>query len=330
MLNFFGNNTLVPNGYVYTSHTGSKYVFVEGLWFNNSSMQMIDPSKYSNMYVSAQKQIVEHNSSSSMKIGNSYKHKGADYIFIGEGKFTQNGNVIAESLSIGHSIMEADDETLASVPDGYVYTSGKGKSYYKKGGEWYISGSQPRLKVNISAARPLEQAAIRKIADENSSSELKIGKSTWTSSKGKEYTYVGDDRFISADGKMLPKGMASKAKNDIIAKKDDHKEEDDKIRDDVDANVDDTSTANPEDRHEEEKVDQEQAVDDHDAKRDDQEEGDKLKTLADKIKANPKARKIMVLLTRADKLSLLAADILLSGDADKVKQIIQSLNNRDE
>lgn len=328
MLNFFGNGSLVPNGYVYTSHTGSKYVFLEGLWFNNTTMKMIDPSKYSNMYASAHRQIVEYNSSAKMKIGSTYISEGKEYIFIGEGKFTQNGNVIAESLSISHSLMEAEDN-IKFVPNGYVYTSDKGKLYYKKGGEWYISGT--KSKVNSSASRPLEQAAIRKIEQENNSSELKIGESTWTSSKGKEYTYVGDDRFISSDGKLLPKSIAEKAKNDIVATKDDHKEENTKVRDDVDSQVDDTSTSTPEDRREEEKVDQQKAVDDVDSERDDhKEENDDIEGLANKIKASPYARKITVLLTRADKLSLMAADILLSGKQDEVKQILQSLNNRDE
>lgn len=317
MLNFFGNTVTVPNGYVYTSHTGSNYVFLEGLWFNNSSMKMINPSTYSIMYNSAQTQIVEHNSKSKLKIGSTYIREGKECTFIGDKKF----------FSEGQFFFEADDSAV-TVPNGYIYTSGKGKSYYKKGGEWYLVGS--KTKVNQSASRPLEQSAVRKIEQENSSNDLKIGKSTWTSSKGKEYTYVGGDRFISADGKMLPKGMAEKAKNDIAASRDDHEEEESRIRDDVDAEVDDTSTANDEDRHQEEREDQEQEIGDTDSNEDEHREEDKIKNLADKIKSNPDARKITVLLTRADKLSLMAADILLSGEKDKVKQIIQSLNNRDE
>lgn len=462
MLNYFGNTNLVPNGYVYTSHTGSKYVFLEGLWFNNSSMNLIDPSTYGNMYISAQKQIVEHNTKNKLKIGQTYLREGHEHVYIGEGNYTQNGQIVTEAdnpalsnlvlgstdnivipdkfkLDGGDYVYSTDkgwwgkqgnatgritDKTLlsdlnadaieriqhynktdpypvgttvdyngeqavwngdewrvgskgvlpsgvvskiddfveaeksketntdpepstsepqpeaqpaptsqpsAGVPNGFVYTSGKGKQYYKKGGEWYISGT--KNKVNSSAARPLEQAAAKKIAELNASSDLKIGETTWTSSKGKQYTYVGDDRFIGADGKMIPKGMAEKVKNDLAAKKDDHKEENSEIKDKVDADIDDTSTATPEDRKEEEKVDQEQAVDDHDAKEDDQAEGeDKIKGLADKIKSQPTniARKITVLLTRADKLSLMAADILLSGQADKVKQILQTLNKRDE
>lgn len=323
MLNYFGNTNLVPNGYVYTSHTGSKYVFLEGLWFNNSSMTMIDPNKYSNMYVSAQKQINEHNARSNMKIGQIYISEGKELTFIGEGKFTLNGNVIAESVKI----MEAS--TSSGAPDGYVYTSGKGKQYYKKGGEWHIAGT--KSKVNASAARPLEQAAMKKIAEHNDSSDLKIGESTWTSGKGKVYTYVGDDRFIGPDGKMLPRSMADKVKDELSAKKADHEEENSEIKDKVDDTVDSDSTATPEDRKEEEKADQQQAVDDHDAKEDEHGDGeDKIKSIADKIKTNPNARKITVLLTRADKMSLIAADILLSGDVDKVKQILQTLNNRDE
>ena len=508
MLNYFGNTNLVPNGYDYTSHTGSKYVFLEGLWFHNSSMQLANPKSYSNMYASAQKQIFEHNIKNVRQIGSTYLREGKEQMFIGNGQYTING-VLTESqfsdfkkadpniaeipnkfklddavynknekvwyidgkrvndTSLNNNLNQdalkkiqeynktdefpvnstinysgktltwngigwvdesgrvsgdkfnskvydyldenpqvdnatvsqepkaggiqkgathtdkngrqyvydgsqfvsidgkgtvlpnndavvqqyIDNKTTSSdgegnelpkeqsqaapkagdVPDGFVYTSGKGKQYYKKGGEWYISGS--KSKVNSSAARPLEQAAIKKINDLNASSDLKIGKSTWTSGSGKEYTYVGDDRFISADGKMLPKSMAAKVRDELTAKKDDHTEENSEIKDKVDTDIDDTSTATPEDRKEEEKQDQEQAIDDHDAKEDEHGEGeDKIKSIADKIKATDPttARKITVLLTRADKLSLMAADIILSGEVDKVKQILQTLNNRDE
>jgi len=487
MLNYFGNNNLVPNGYVYTSHTGSKYVFLEGLWFNNSSNKMVDPRKFANMYQCAQKQIFEHNSKYKLKIGSTYLKENVEYVYIGNKQYYSKNGIISEStlknddsademyqqlkviindyeatniptgyryknltktvhgwvnengekvdlpiqeeraiksdidkrnagdshnsiLKIGRSILNyngnkyiwngdvfapfgqnapeipvdlqqkikngykkfvsenpslfndapesknsdeqsngettkpadqpsSSPDTLSSsqgsssgsAPNGFVYTSGKGKQYYKKGGEWYIGGT--KNKVNASAARPLEQAAIKKIAELNSSSDLKIGESTWTSGKGVEYTYVGDDRFISSDGKLLPKSMAEKVRNELTAKKDDHKEENSEIKDKVDADIDNTSTATPEDRHEEEKAKQEQEIDNNDAKEDNQDSGvDKIKALAEKIKALParEARKVTVLLTRADKLSLMAADIILSGDTDKVKQILQTLNNRDE
>lgn len=313
MLNYFGNN-LVPNGYVYTSHTGSKYIFLEGLWFRHSNMQMIDPRTYGNVYASAQKQIVEHNAKSSLKIGSTYIVEGKEQVFIGEGQYTING-MLVESTN--------DDE----VPDGFVYVSPQNKKFFKKKGIWYsIDTKKP---VNASNVGLITRAAVKQIKSLNRNSPVKIGQE-WTSNAGKTYKYVGDDRFISADGKMIPKDMAEKVKNDLAARKDDHEEENSDIKDKVDADIDNTSTATPEDRKEEEKVDQERAIDDHDAKQDDRKEDDKLKGLADQIKSNPKARNIIVLLTRADKLSLMAADILLSGEADKAKQILQTLNNRDK
>lgn len=479
MLNYFGNTNLVPNGYVYTSHTGSKYVFLEGLWFNNSSMNLIDPSTYGNMYTSAQKQIVEHNAKNKLKIGQTYLREGHEHVYIGEGQYTHDGIIVegpsakiddfqkadpndttipngfyvnqdmfyrdgkwrmnksdfvqenpkyikqfndeakakiqkynetarvpinstlnyrgetiiwdgnnwvdAEGLAFnpqltrqitkyldsinygeqqepeqsqsepekdspedkapvqdngptpqnttqlsgfdGEPVGKVDAEQ-SEVPDGFVYNSPQGKKYFKKGGTWY--SSETKKPINGGNVALINRAAATQIKQLDSRSPVKIGQE-WTSKAGKTYKYVGDDRFISADGKLLPKSMAAKAKDSLTAQKDDHKEENSEIKDKVDADIDNTSTATPEDRKEEERVDQERAVDDHDAKEDDHAEGeDKLKGLADRIKANPNARKITVLLTRADKLSLMAADILLSGQADKVKQILQTLNNRDE
>lgn len=493
MLNYFGNTNLVPNGYVYTSHTGSKYVFLEGLWFNNSSMNLIDPSTYGNMYTSAQKQIVEHNSKNKLQIGKTYLREGHEHVYVGEGQYTQDGIIVegptakiddfqkadpsntnipngfyvnqdmfyrdgkwrmnksdfvqenpkyikqfndqakekilkynetarvpinstlnyrGETITWdGHNWVDAEglafdpqltrqitkyldsinygeqqepeqsqeqqpeqqpqaepeqsqeqpqaepekakndgptpenttrlsgfdgepvgktDANQSEVPDGFVYNSPQGKKYFKKGGTWY--SSETKKPINGGNIALINRAAATQIKQLDNSSPVKIGQE-WTSKAGKTYKYVGDDRFISQDGKLLPKSMASKAKDSLTAQKDDHKEENSEIKDKVDADIDNTSTATPEDRKEEEKVDQEQAIDDHDAKQDDHAEGeDKIKSIANKIKAmDPSiARKITVLLTRADKLSLMAADILLSGQSDKVKQILQTLNNRDE
>ena len=264
MNKFFGNNTLVPNGYVYTSHTGSKYVFMEGLWFNNSTMNMVNPTTYANMYTSAQKQIVEHNTKNQMKIGSVYVREGKEVIYLGEKKFITEDNKVFEE-------------------------------------------GEP-------SSNPLY-------------SKIKDG--TYFVSDGKKYVYDGNGKFITDDGEVYPQDKSDKIIANHFEKKE-REAEDSKIKNDVDAKVDDTSTANPEDKHEEEKADQEQAVDDNDAKQDDVQEEDKIKSLADQIKANPKARNIEVLLTRADKLSLMAADILLSGQGDEVKKILQSLNSRDE
>lgn len=54
-----------------------------------------------------------------------------------------------------------------------------------------------------------------------------------------------------------------------------------------------------------------------------------LKRLADKIKAHPLARRIIVLLGRGDDLSLMAADILLNNEQEEARKIIQSLNSND-
>jgi len=403
MLNFFGNNTLVPNGYVYTSHTGSKYVFLEGLWFKNSSMGMVDPKSYNNMYVCAQKQINEHNSKSKIKIGETYLREGKNQIFIGEGRYTIDGLLVESQFS---DFKKADPNKI-EIPNRFKegdYT------YNKKEKAWYDRGEKV---TDLQFAKELNTDAIKRINQYNSSDEFPVNstvtydgkKLTWngtnwtddygtsygdkfaakvdeyiqdnpesssndsstdpvqqdgeqtnssektnstdlstqkmpkgtsfTSKSGIKYVYDGNGNFVSDKGKVYPPALTDQ----ILAKynaeqaqkeQESKKPEDEKIKNDIDSRVDDTSTADPEDKHEEEKADQEKAIDDNDAKVDDVEENDKIKSLADRIKANPKSRNIEVLLTRADKLSLMAADILLSGKADEVKKILQSLNSRDE
>jgi hypothetical protein len=468
MLNFFGNNTLVPNGYVYTSHTGSKYVFLEGLWFKNSSMGMVDPKSYNNMYVCAQKQINEHNSKSKIKIGETYLREGKNQIFIGEGRYTIDGLLVESQFSdfkkadpnkieIPNRFKEGDytynkkekawydrgekvtDRQFAKelntdaikrinqynssdefpvnstvtydgkklTWNGTNWTDDYGTSYgdkfaakvdeyiqdnpesssndsstdpvqqdgeqpsneLKKGTiytdkqqrRWVFDGTQfidtqsgepnPKsteiveyLKKNkgnspetaTKLPTPAEQTNSSEKTNSTDLSTQKMPKGTsFTSKSGIKYVYDGNGNFVSDKGKVYPPALTDQ----ILAKynaeqaqkeQESKKPEDEKIKNDIDSRVDDTSTADPEDKHEEEKADQEKAIDDNDAKVDDVEENDKIKSLADRIKANPKSRNIEVLLTRADKLSLMAADILLSGKADEVKKILQSLNSRDE
>ncbi len=503
MDNFFSTETTtVPNGYVYTSHTGGKYVFLEGFWFNDNNMLMVDPKKYPSMYASARQQIVEHNlSSSEYKIGKKYILEGKECTFLGENRFNskdgillteseiitelmaddhrvynvsketlqkewnslkfyilppyaddisipagmevsgfkfipknhrfvdaksgrpvdpamtrklsdegmriarqlapknklipikstlvqgntrsewngkefcdndgnvvipeQNAHVIFNayqqfvkanpgdfpSLTGDHesgeqrfgsgekpeqpkqpvkqpvfatkeSINEADEEIEETesvvVPHGYRITSNKGKTYIKQKNAWFDVETKKQL--NSSAAKSVERAAQRDIIRHNSSGAMKIGTKV-KSKKGTEYSYIGGNRFISAEGKLIPKSTA----DDILARYDaeraDKKEEEPEEK--VDAEVSSTDVVEPkaEPTKEPEPVSEPEPVVPA--------PGDEVQSLASRIKESPYAKKITVLLTRGDEVSLIAADILLSGKKDETVQILKSLNKND-
>ncbi|AGC34694.1 hypothetical protein GNZ01_06445 [Escherichia coli] len=505
MDNFFSTETTtVPNGYVYTSHTGAKYVFLEGFWFNDNNMLMVDPRKYPSMYASARQQIVEHNlASNEYKIGNKYIVEGKECTFIGENRFNSKDGILltesefitelmaddhrvynvsketlqkewnalkfyilppyADDISIPagmevsgfkfvpknhrfvdmksgravdpamtrklsdegmriarqlasknklipikstlvqgntrcewngkefcdndgnvvipeqnahaiinayqqfvknnpsdfptltgeqehseqrfgsgekpqqasqpakqpvfatkESINEADEEIeefeSITVPDGYRMTSSKGKTYAKKNNLWYDIESKKQL--NTSASKSVERAAQRDIFRHNNSGAMKIGTKV-KSKQGKEYSYVGGDRFISADGKFIPKATAAK----LLAKY----EQDKEVKSDETPEVD-SGTEQIQSKEEPKKEPESEQKPDEVSEPETKSEtiaGDDVQSLASKIKESPYAKKITVLLTRGDEVSLLAADILLSGKKDETVQILKSLNNND-
>lgn len=289
-MKFFGNDLNVPNGYIYTSHTGSKYIFLEGLWFSHNDMKMIDPRKYTNMYESAQKQIFENDSMSKVD---------STYIVEDEKEKTDDIN--------------KDDENI-DIPDGFVYTSPQNKQYFKKKGVWYSSATKKPL--NASNIPLINRAATAQIKSMNSTSPVKIGQE-WTAKSGKTYKYVGGNRFISDEGRMLPPDLSQKVMSNLQQNSQSEKEQPEEQPQVQNTNqeVEQNSVSQPNDNDKNEPV-----------KSTSEDENNPLQALANQIKSSPSSRNIQVLLTRGDPISLLAADILLSGESDKAKQIIQSLN----
>lgn len=503
MDNFFStDSTVVPNLYVYTSHTGAKYVFVEGLWFNDSNMLMVDPQKYPSLYACARQQIVEHNLSTNntYKIGHTYIQEGIECTFLGENRFNSAKGLIlteseiitelmaddhrvynvtketlqkewnalkfyilppyADDISIpagmevngfkfvpknhrfvdsrtgrpvdpamtrklseeglriarqlatknklvpikstlvqgntrsewngkefcdndgnvvipaqnAHSIIsayqqfvkanpadfpsltgddgqgeqrfgsgekpeqpnnkeklpvfatkesinEADEEEVSvTVPHGYRITSKSGKTYIKQNDKWFDVDTKKQL--NTSAAKSVERAAQNSIIQHNESGAMKIG-TTINSKKGKQYSYIGGNRFISDDGKIIPKSAAEQILaryDEERAAKEDKPEEvkQDEVKSEVEA---------PKPPKEEQKPKAEEPTEE--PVKSDDEVSPEVQSIASKIKESPHAQRIKVLLTRGDEVSLLAADILLSGKKDETVQILKSLNKND-
>lgn len=498
MINLFGTNRVVPNGYIYTSHKGSEYIYFEGIWFDHKNMKMIDPNKAPRMNEAAIKQIVEHNSTNNNKrmIGESFTFTGRTYTYVGNDRFSEDGVLLSESemiseviadgervynvpretldkqwnslgffilppfiedvripagfelkgyrfspkksrfmnvsdgsiadnmmnrklwseasslaksmrhkeeiLPINSTIMlrdnnsraewngtdfsgtdgevvvpaqnannikmkycnfvkqnpglfpelsgakqaepdqakhqsgvvrseqpspvtEADESSstesasITEIPDGYLITSRAGVQYIRKNGQWI--SSQTKKPMNSSAAMSIDRAAKAKIDKFNETADVKIG-DKWKSSKGIEYTYVGDDRFISSKGKLAPKSSAQGILDKMRAAKEPEETEvqQDTVQDTVqdgsngasdEVEVQDTTTQSTEEPVQ-------------------GEEGSDLESLARQIKAHPKARKITVLMTRGDKVSLLAADLILAGKEQDAIKILKALNSSDE
>lgn len=82
------------------------------------------------------------------------------------------------------------ESEVSSVPVGYQYTTDKGTEFYKSSTGWKNSLSDKSVAPKM--AERLESAALTDIDETNAGSEFKIGK-TYTDSKGNIYYYTGDD-----------------------------------------------------------------------------------------------------------------------------------------
>ncbi|AQW88733.1 putative structural protein [Erwinia phage pEa_SNUABM_50] len=331
MIKYLGNDNKVPNNYVYTSHTGSEYIFLEGLWYNCKNMTIIDPSKNYKMNKAAAQQISEQNISSTLKIGQKYIVNESEYVYVGRNKVTKNDSLLHESINNNIiSLMEADNAggqppsnpaAGSSAPDGYVYTSNKGKSYVKRGGKWYDTST--KKPINSSAVPSLERAAANKIAQHDASSPVKIGQE-FKAKSGKTYRYVGGNRFMSDDGKLLPDSTARQ----VLANLNNNAN-----------NGQGSSSSQGQGQPPASNSGGQPPVPPSNPPSSGSGAGntggnpprgggnDPLQSLADEIKSSPDAPRIVVLLSRGDALSLLAADILLSGQKKEAAQILNSLNN---
>lgn len=155
-------------------------------------------------------QSVFENKHSPMKpIGTRITHSsGKTYVKESTGWYNVNTGKKLDNK--GTLILEAEDNdtsTEFNIPNGYVYTSGKGNKFVFKNGTWFNASS--KKPVNQSNVNMLNRSAQKSIQDFNSKNDIKIG-SKVTSNKGVEYTYNGTG-FVSADGKQISGGAAQAA-----------------------------------------------------------------------------------------------------------------------
>ena len=249
-----------------------------------------------------------------------------------------------------------------SIPNGYVYTSGKGNKFIFKNGTWFNAAT--KKPVNQSNVNMLNRSAAKAITDFNSKNDIKIGAKV-TSNKGTEYTFNGTG-FVSADGKQLSGGAAQsamtklKAQNDSNSSSTDEQQPDDSTKQEdstivpgesaLDTQSDSQSTSSTSDNPEQSSDYNAQSIIDNLG---DQESGnnsdtenntstsdvppapqnnssnneDPLTKLAQEIKSSKYNKQIVTLLSRGSDVDLIAAEILLKGNVQEVVNQLKSLNN---
>lgn len=190
-----------------------------------------------------------------------------------------------------------------NIPYGYIIKSRKGNSYIKTPSGW-VSNGKP---ANQGIIKNLEAAAERKIEEYNDNSDnlVKIGQE-YKSNNGKVYFYNGTN-FMSADGK---KKLAGGAQESAMRKLQQSAETND--GEDPSAEVTEPNTN---------EVEPSGTVDEPESSTQDS-GGKSLQELADIINNHPQKRKLVALMSRGDKVSLIAADIILAGKAaEAVKEL---------
>lgn len=359
-------NDQIPN-YFQTSYgrNNDRYYYKDGWWINRDSehQQAVHNPKLSSEITNDALDIIhQHNTDpkAAMPIGTQIEHNGKTLTYIGDAFVTDEGRRTSseftdrlerkakeekanQSTDTGSEEGQPDqeqvqDETPAEnpdsqgtpaqdtsssdVPNGYVYKSKKGNNYYKKNGQWFNSAT--KKPVNSSSVPMLERAAQAEIGKFNSSSPVKIGQE-FKSKKGITYRYVGGNRFISDNGKLLPPDTAQKVLANLSQQSAGDESSPEGQPQDSQGAPQDSSTDNSTGSGTPPEAQPEQGA----AAGEDTNSDDPLQGLANEIKSNPMARKIVVLLSRGDDLSLLAADILLSGQQKEAAEILKSLNNED-
>lgn len=314
----------VPDGYIYTSPSDVAYQKCGADWVKCSSGELVESRKIPKLELASKHQIMECNEFSRFQVGSSYTLDNAVYTYIGSKNFTINGALLSESTSGSvYSKLTEDDENVDSVeiPFGYVYSTPKGNSYVKKKKGWQSLKSENFL--NSSSAASLEEAAKRKISEFNKDASTPIGWK-WKSRKGNEYIYVGNGNFFDVNGKVqVPKHIAEQllASNEHNQKANKQAEELKKASEPSDNGID----LQP-DAFDSEETTKDVVSEPESKPAESGQAGSDIEQLAQTIKNHPAARKITILLSRGDDVSLLAADILLSGKTKEAVDILNALN----
>ena len=191
------NGTSEKNPVMYPDVDGRGYKIMrnnDGSWVHSGTGEILSPEQatpYENRYQQ------EYGSSDSKNASGN-----------GKSDISQDTKQDTEESPSGSSSNQS-----TNIPNGYVYTSGKGNKFIFKNGTWYNAST--KKPVNQSNVNMLNRSAEKTINDFNSKNDIKIGTKV-TSNKGTEYTFNGTG-FVSSDGKLLSGGAAQSAMNKLKA-----------------------------------------------------------------------------------------------------------------
>ena len=280
----------IPVGYRYTSKSGKEYEKREDGWYNISSGKKINASSVP---------MLERSVINQMK----------------------------DSPEPSSTESSEEDTKTDEIPVGTKYTSRSGQEYEKREDGWYNTSSGKKISASSvpmlerSAKKQLEQtqdtedSSTESSEEDTKSDEIPVG-TKYTSKRGNEYEKREDGWYNVETGKKINASSVPMLERS-------YKEQQKK-----DAQEDSSTESSEQDEQSQDKP-EEAPKPQEDTTSSEQGTDTGIEALANEIKNNKFARRIVVLLGRGDPLSLLAADIMLSGKENEVKQQLNSLNNKE-
>lgn len=340
--------TNIPYGYTIKSRKGNSYIKTPNGWVSNG--KPANQGIIKNLEAAAERKIEEYNDSPDnlVKIGQEYKsNNGKVYFYNGtnfmsaDGKKKLAGGAQESAMRKLQQSAESEGSEAEStqtpmrdlvVPvgyaakndDGLVYTkTPSGWDAYKDGNVvskvtltnngWVDDNGEP---VDNKIINAITDTALARIKAYNDSPEHKMKIGQQYTHGDNSYTFNGSE-FLTRDGKQLAHEYVPQAKAQLV-KDTEGKQSTQEPTTGDDGNADVTE---PESNMAEPETEQPEPTADV-TEPETTSGGQSLQDLADAINKHPQKRKLVALMSRGDKISMLAADIILSGKAaDAVKQL---------
>lgn len=262
------------------------------------------PEEIKRLEDTAIQEMEEYNSTHDVKIGQTIEHNGQEYHFSGGNAFyTDSGDKLdGESSKQAYAELKQQDSgssqsSSSSIPVGFEVISLDDIRAIKTKDGWSAMGDNGEYDKPVEdpeMIKRLEQTAVEEMDEYNNTHDVKIGQTI--ERDGKEYHFAGGKAFYSEDGEKLDDVSANQAFDEMST------------TEGGDSQEASPETVSPESNHQEQPT----------------QKSNKLQGLADVISKHPKKRKLIALLSRGDKISLMAADIILAGKADEAVKAIKA------
>lgn len=338
----------IPYGYIIKSRKGNSYIKTPSGWVSNG--KPANQGIIKNLEAAAERKIEEYNDNSDnlVKIGQEYKsNNGKVYFYNGTNFMSADGKkklaggaqesamrklqqsaetnggesgeaeptrlpVNHETVPVGFSTRH-DEFVYTKTPTGWdAYKNGEIVDKVKSTGSGWVN--EKGEEVNSDVIMAITDKALGRIKAYNNdpSHEMKIGDSY---THGEQSYMFNGSEFITRDGKQLAHEYVPQAKAKLVSdakKQQETATEEPPSGEEPSAEVTEPNTND---------VEPSGAVDEPESSTQDA-GGKSLQDLADIINNHPQKRKLVALMSRGDKVSLIAADIILAGKAaEAVKEL---------